>query len=74
MNKILEDFKKYYASLESLLNEACMKANKEGNADILQAITDLHETAKFIEVDADTFLEILSDINNYVSKENEELD
>lgn len=73
MNDILKEFIEYYTSLEPLLNEACMKANKECDADALQAITNLHETAKFITMDFKSFDEILQDINKYITKKDEEL-
>lgn len=77
LTRIKTDFQQYYLSLEKLLNEACMRANKESNADVLQAIADLHETAKFIKVDLDEFEDVLFDINKYMSlpenNEDEEL-
>lgn len=72
IKNILKEFKEYYTSIEKLLNEACVKANSECNADVLQAIGELHKIAKFIEVDCETFNDILTDIDKYVADDKEE--
>lgn len=72
MNDISKEFSDYYLSLEKLLNEACVKANSECNADMLQRIVDLHETAKFIFTDFDEFTNILAEIDFYMADKNKE--
>lgn len=72
MKDILKEFNEYYMSLEKLLNEACVKANSECNADMLQRIVDLHETARFIFTDFDEFSNILSEIDFYMADKNNE--
>ena len=72
VSRLLTDFNQYYTSLEKLLNEACVKANSECNADVLQRIADLHDTAKFIVSDFGEFEATLDEITDYMSKHKED--
>lgn len=67
--EISKDFNNFYESLENKLNTACEKAKKENNADIMQKLTDLADTSRFIFADFLQFNEILEEINNYLKPE-----
>lgn len=71
---ISKEFIEFYASLEELLNKACIKAKADNNADMLQKITDLYDTAKFISTDFIEFDNILRDISTYVIPDTESED
>lgn len=63
---ISKNFNEFYESLEDLLNTACEKAKKDGNADIMQKIVDLSDTSRFIFADFLQFNELLEDVKNYL--------
>ena len=75
MNKnlynISESFIKFYDSLENKLDTACRKAKAENNADIMQRLTDLADSSRFIMSDILDFSNILDDINEYLKPEDE---
>lgn len=71
---ISKEFIEFYASLEELLNKACTKAKGDNNADMMQKLTDLYDTAKFITTDFIEFDNILRDINTYVNPDTESED
>lgn len=71
---ISKEFIEFYASLEEVLNKACIKAKSDNNADMLQKITDLYDTAKFISTDLIEFDNILRDVNTYVNPDTESED
>ena len=70
MNKniysISKDFIEFYDSLEDTLDTACNKAKEEGNADIMQKLTDLADTSRFIMADMLDFDNILTEIREYL--------
>lgn len=70
MNKniysISKDFIEFYDSLEDTLDTACKKAKEEGNADIMQKLTDLADTSRFIMADMLDFDNILTEIKQYL--------
>ena len=70
MNKniysISKDFIEFYDSLEDTLNTACVKAKNEGNADIMQKLTDLADSSRFIMADLLDFDNILTEIKEYL--------
>ena len=70
MNKniysISKDFIEFYDSLEDTLNTACKKAKEEGNADIMQKLTDLADTSRFVMADMLDFDNILTEIREYL--------
>ena len=61
-----KEFINYYDGLEPLLDSACIKAKAETNADIMQKITDLADTSRFIMADFLQFNEILEEIRSYL--------
>lgn len=73
MNKGIYDLSKefieYYDSLEPMLDAACSKAKKETNADIMQKLTDIADTSRFIMADYLQFNEILEEIKSYLKPE-----
>ena len=70
MNKnvyeISKEFIEFYDSLEPTLDTACKKAKAESNADIMQKITDLADTSRFIMADFLQFNQILEEIKTYL--------
>lgn len=76
MNKniyeLSKEFINLYDSLEDLLNTACEKAKKESNADMLQKITDLADTSRFIMADFLDFNNTLDEIKEYLKPTEEE--
>ena len=70
MNKniysISKDFIDFYDSLEATLDTACKKAKEEGNADIMQKLTDLADSSRFVLADLMDFSNILDEINEYL--------
>lgn len=70
MNKniysISKDFIEFYDSLEDTLDTACEKAKAEGNADIMQKLTDLADSSRFIMADMLDFDNILTEIREYL--------
>lgn len=70
MNKniysISKDFIEFYDSLEDTLDTACKKAKAEGNADIMQKLTDLADSSRFIMSDMLDFDNILTEIKQYL--------
>ena len=70
MNKnvydLSKDFIEIYDSLEDKLNTACVKAKEEGNADIMQKLTDLADSSRFVLADLMDFSNILDEINEYL--------
>ena len=70
MNKniysISKDFIEFYDNLEDTLIAACKKAKEEGNADILQKLTDLADTSRFVMADMLDFDNILTEIREYL--------
>lgn len=70
MNKNLYDISKmfidFYDSIEDKLNAACIKAKKENNADIMQRLTDLADSSRFIMSDILDFNNTLDDIENFL--------
>lgn len=73
MNKniyeISKEFIKMYDELEPLLDTACTKAKKEGNADVMQKLTDLADTSRFVMADLLDFNNTLDEIKNYLKPE-----
>lgn len=59
-------FIEYYDEQEDMLNTACEKAKAESNADIMQKITDLADTSRFIMSDFLQFNEIMEEIKTYL--------
>lgn len=66
---ISKEFIKYYDSLEDTLNTACVRAKAEGNADVMQNLTDLAESSRFIMADLLDFDNILTEIKQYLKPE-----
>lgn len=70
MNKNLYEISKmfieFYDSIEGKLDTACEKAKKENNADIMQRLTDLADSSRFIMSDILDFNNTLDDIENYL--------
>jgi methylaspartate ammonia-lyase len=70
MNKNLYDISKmfidFYDSIEDKLNAACKKAKEENNADIMQRLTDLADSSRFIMSDILDFNNTLDDIENFL--------
>ena len=70
MNKniysISKDFIEFYDSLEDTLNTACVRAKAEGNADVMQKLTDLADSSRFIMSDMLDFDNILTEIKEYL--------
>lgn len=70
MNKnvydLSKDFIEIYDSLEDKLDTACNKAKAEGNADIMQKLTDLADSSRFVLADLMDFSNILDEINEYL--------
>lgn len=70
MNKniysISKDFIDFYDSLENTLDTACKKAKKEGNADIMQKLTDLADASRFVMADMLDFDNVLTEIKEYL--------
>ena len=70
MNKnvyeISKEFSEFDDSLESTLDTACKKAKEESNADVMQKITDLADTSRFIMADFLQFNQILEEIKTYL--------
>lgn len=66
---ISKEFIEFYDSLEDTLNTACKKAKEETNADVMQKITDLADTSRFIMSDFLQFNELLDEIKNYLKPE-----
>lgn len=64
-----KEFIKIYDELEPSLDAACMKAKKEGNADIMQKLTDLADTSRFVMADLLDFNNTLDEIKNYLKPE-----
>lgn len=64
-----KEFIEFYDELEPLLDTACKKAKTETNADIMQKITDLADTSRFIMADFLQFNEILEEIKTYLKPE-----
>ena len=75
MNKNLYDISKsfieFYDSLENRVDAACRKAKAENNADILQRITDLADSSRFVMSDILDFNNYLDEIEEFL-KPNEE--
>ena len=75
MNKnlydISKDFIKFYDSLENKLDTACKKAKEENNAEIMQRLTDLADTSRFVMADILDFNNCLDEINNYLNPSQE---
>lgn len=63
---ISKEFIEYYDSLEDTLDTACEKAKEEGNADIMQKLTDLADSSRFIMSDMLDFDNILTEIKQYL--------
>ena len=70
MNKNIYDLSKefieFYDSLEDTLDTACMKAKSENNADVMQKLTDLADTSRFIMADLLDFNNTLDEIKSYL--------
>jgi methylaspartate ammonia-lyase len=70
MNKNLYDISKmfidFYDSIEDRLDIACKKAKEENNADIMQRLTDLADSSRFIMSDILDFNNTLDDIENFL--------
>ena len=70
MNKNIYDLSKefieFYDSLEPMLDTACKRAKEETNADIMQKVTDLADTSRFIMADFLQFNELLDEIKSYL--------
>ena len=64
-----KEFIEYYDGLEPMLDAACSKAKAETNADIMQKLTDLADTSRFIMSDFLQFNEILEEIKLYLKPE-----
>lgn len=64
--KMSKEFIEFYDSLEPTLDAACNKAKEEVNADMMQKITDLADTSRFIMADYLQFNEILEEIKLYL--------
>lgn len=73
MNKNIYDLSKefinFYDELEPMLDTACKRAKAETNADIMQKVTDLADTSRFIMADFLQFNELLDEIKNYLKPE-----
>ena len=73
MNKNIYDLSKEFISLydelEPTLDLACKKAKEEGNADIMQRLTDLADTSRFIMSDLLDFDNTLTEIKSYLKPE-----
>ena len=73
MNKNIYDLSKefieFYDGLEPMLDTACKRAKEETNADIMQKVTDLADTSRFIMADFLQFNELLDEIKNYLKPE-----
>ena len=67
--KMSKEFIEFYDGLEPTLDAACNKAKEECNADIMQRITDLADTSRFIMADYLQFNEILEEIKSYLKPE-----
>ena len=63
---ISKEFIEYYDSLEDTLNTACVKAKDECNADVMQKLTDLADSSRFIMADLLDFDNILTEIKQYL--------
>jgi hypothetical protein len=61
-----KEFIEIYDGLEPMLDAACTKAKTEVNADIMQKLTDLADTSRFIMSDFLQFNEILEEIKLYL--------
>jgi hypothetical protein len=68
---ISKEFIEYYDSLEDTLNTDCTKAKDEGNADIMQKLTDLADSSRFIMADLLDFDNILTEIKEYLKPQEE---
>lgn len=70
MNKniyeLSKEFIEFYDSLEDTLDTACEKAKKEGNADVMQKLTDLADSSRFIMADLLDFNNTLDEIKSYL--------
>ena len=73
MNKNIYDLSKefinLYDELEPILDTACKKAKEEGNADVMQQLTDLADTSRFVMADLLDFNNTLDEIKNYLKPE-----
>lgn len=73
MNKniyeLSKEFIEFYDELEPMLDTACKRAKEETNADVMQKLTDLADTSRFIMADFLQFNEILEEIKNYLKPE-----
>lgn len=63
---ISKEFIEYYDSLEDTLDTACTKAKADGNADVMQKLTDLADSSRFIMADLLDFDNILTEIKQYL--------
>lgn len=63
---ISKEFIEFYDGLEDTLDTACKKANAEGNADVMQKLTDLADSSRFIMADLLDFDNILTEIKEYL--------
>lgn len=64
-----KEFIDFYDGLEPMLDAACKKAKEETNADIMQKLTDLADTSRFVMSDFLQFNEILEEIKLYLKPE-----
>ena len=73
MNKNIYDLSKefirFYDELEPILDLACNKAKAEGNADIMQRLTDLADSSRFVMADLLDFDNTLTEIKSYLKPE-----
>ena len=65
---VLKCFEDFHESLEDMLDTACRKAKTENNADLMQKLTDLEDTARFIEADLGDYSEILNTIKEMLKQ------
>ena len=65
---VLKLFEEFHESLEDILDTACRKAKTENNADLMQKLTDLNDTARFIEADLNDYSDILNTIKEMLKQ------
>ena len=67
--ELSKGFIEIYDGLEDKLDTACRKAKAEGNADIMQRLTDLADTSRFVLADLMDFSNILDEVDDYLKPE-----
>lgn len=63
-----KEFLRIYDESEPTLDAACRKAKMEGNADIMQKLTDLADSSRFVMADLLDFSNTFDEIKEYLKK------